>query len=111
MAVVVRRSLSIAFPLQPATANECSAKYYPSLERFTSCEELFTDLQAIGTVHVQCPYGRSPHRRQAHNQGALQCEVLFPAVASRVEQGRNCTPFRIDPPEVRAFMQIAVHAG
>ena len=70
------------------------------LERFTTCEDLFADLQAICTVHVERPYSSASYRCQANDQGALKGKVLFPSVAAGVEQRCNRTSLWIDPTEV-----------
>ena len=104
--VTVRPILAHCY--SPPLSRKCPATFRAWLERFTSCEQLFTDLQAIGTIHVERPYGRAPHRGQAHNQGALKSEVLVPAVASGVKQARVLSPH---PPRLSTISQVLWRLG
>jgi len=66
--------------------------------------------ELILRVHIQDSDGGSADGRLANHIDAAPREVVFPAVAPRMEQFRDLVRLRVNARQVRTFVEIAVDA-
>jgi hypothetical protein len=73
-------------------------------------ENFSTHLPSASVVHRQHPYCDAPDRACANDVHAFKDEVLGPVITPRMEKRHGLLSQRIDPSQVRTFVQIAAVA-
>src|SRR6266511_2488857 len=81
---------------------------YHVMQSSNSSHRHTTKIQSIARIHRQHTNGRSPSRRDSDQGDATPFKMLIPPVVAWIKEAGDVPANRIDPGQVRPFVQIAV---
>jgi hypothetical protein len=75
------------------------------------CDQASANFHPIWVVHFEHADGRPADSSSADQQRPVPGEVRAPSLAAGIEKSRELAGLRIEPGNVRAFVEIIVRAG